>query len=906
MEHLAEGEETDSADADQGHVEPLDVWNTVDGDYLDLSERETQQGDNEDPELEITPPPSHNLSFQSSPEVHHAPNAFPAVVDDDEDEEETAGNFLTAENVGEVVKKELLKALKGDGEYKTPLEESCKRITDIIAVKVNEVAVEDVKDDNEKNLGESWYAGENFYSCEPCVKYAHNDTVPAALKGERKGTFGFVSKKQFKNKMLRNVAKHERSDLHKWCVLEAERESRDRLDVREKNIKIGEKLVRNTIFCLKRGMSPRDFIALNEKDNIDEEISVATKNDSRKEFKKIRDYVKHEIDVKIKDVMKDVEKISITLDKVTVARHSYMVYLSFFFWKGKIHSFLNEIRKMNTQDYDAEGTAQMTIEVMTRTLGISELRFSQVIKHFSYDGVFADKEERVSGGGCLQLRKNMEEQLGKDEGDLKGDWEPAHKLEIIFHKVLVYNLAVEDNINLYSSVQKDYKIGKKASQFTDVASACCFLTLRNKILQKTRFVRSWLRVLTAGLVNTPTFVALFDIEMKEALFNNNNTEAKKLEKLIQKMTNARNLLLALGLCQILDAYSKCSVLVQSSNSFPVSTWQKIRVLQLTIDNMAAKWNWKDEDLEFAEVGNPASHVEKMRVGQYIPFVKKKWVRMNRKFLERGHDVTGFLAKDSDDSDNSEDEEEMAGSVPVEGFSEIVLGDVEKILSKLSQDLSNKMKTMLVQSNYQKEVTNTFGSIHSFALNDADITKALKLLEMLVNSFPPCDKKTFDVRVALPGFIDWDIFQAQERQRSGVVCIEDNWVIFVKRCHSVEKCEFRRLFEYCMIDVMSEALAETVGSVMTHHLGSGSRNTLLPVNLNCEIFIRFNLGPLHLVDNLVKTVVMRRVDDDQASYKRRLDGKRPDKLKGLGICSSSIHTFREEEKKKAHLPLDFWQ
>ena len=127
---------------DHGHVEPLDDGNTVDGDDLDFSERETQQGDNEDPELEITPPPSHNLSFQTSPEVHHAPNAFPAVVDDDEDEEEPAGNFLTAENVGEVVKKELLKALKGDGEYKTALEESCKRITDIIAVKVNEVAAE--------------------------------------------------------------------------------------------------------------------------------------------------------------------------------------------------------------------------------------------------------------------------------------------------------------------------------------------------------------------------------------------------------------------------------------------------------------------------------------------------------------------------------------------------------------------------------------------------------------------------------------------------------------------------------------------------------------------------------------------------------------------------------------------
>ena len=122
---------------------------------------------------------------------------------------------------------------------------------------------------------------------------------------------------------------------------------------------------------------------------------------------------------------------------------------------------------------------------------------------------------------------------------------------------------------------------------------------------------------------------------------------------------------------------------------------------------------------------------------------------------------------------------------------------------------------------------------------------------------------------------------------------------------MQKCEFKRLFEYCMIDVMSEALAETVGSVMTHHLGSGSRNTLLPINLNCEIFVRFNLGPLHLVENLVKSVVKRRVDEDQVSYKRKLDGKRPDMLKGRGSCSSSIHTFREEEKKKAHLPLDIW-
>ena len=418
----------------------------------------------------------------------------------------------------------------------------------------------------------------------------------------------------------------------------------------------------------------------------------------------------------------------------------------------------------------------------------------------------------------MQLRKNMEEQLGKDEGDLKGDWEPAHKLEIIFHKVLVYNMAhVEDNIKFYSTIQKEYKIGKKSSQFDDVADECCFLTLKNKVLQKTRFVRSWLRVLTTGLVNTPTFVALFNKEMREAMYNINNTEAKKPDKSIKKLTSPRNILLALGLCQILDIYSKCSVLVQRSDSFPVSTWQQIIALQLSIDMLAEQWQWEDDNLVMAEVGNPSAHIRRMKEeGRYIPHVKKKWVRMNRKFLEENHNVDAFLARDEDDS---EDEvEEMAGSVPVEGFCEVVMRDVEKILSKLSKDLSIRMKEMLVQSRYQKEVTNAFGAIHGFTLNEADVKRALKLLEELLESFPTCDRKAFDIRIALPGFMDWDMYQSEQKLKRGVVSIEENWEKFVlKSSSSVEKCEFKKLFEYCMIDVMSEAMAETVGSVMTHHL-----------------------------------------------------------------------------------------
>ena len=93
-------------------------------------------------------------------------------------------------------------------------------------------------------------------------------------------------------------------------------------------------------------------------------------------------------------------------------------------------------------------------------------------------------------------------------------------------------------------------------------------------------------------------------------------------------------------------------------------------------------------------------------------------------------MDAFLAiyEDEEESEDSDDYvEEMAGSVPVEGFSEVVMSDVEKLLSKLSKDLSVRMKEMLVQSRYQKEVTNAFGAIHGSALNKADINPLHKIV-----------------------------------------------------------------------------------------------------------------------------------------------------------------------------------
>ena len=56
----------------------------------------------------------------------------------------------------------------------------------------------------------------------------------------------------------------------------------------------------------------------------------------------------------------------------------------------------------------------------------------------------------------------------------------------------------------------------------------------------------------------------------------------------------------------------------------------------------------------------------------------------------------------------------------------------------------------------------------------------------------------------------------------------------------------------MIRSTSEAICETVGSMMAHH---GAKNhSLQPKNFNIEMYLRFNLPTLHHSDGLVNEVL----------------------------------------------------
>ena len=68
----------------------------------------------------------------------------------------------------------------------------------------------------------------------------------------------------------------------------------------------------------------------------------------------------------------------------------------------------------------------------------------------------------------------------------------------------------------------------------------------------------------------------------------------------------------------------------------------------------------------------------------------------------------------------------------------------------------------------------------------------------------------------------------------------------------------------MIRVTSEAICETAGSMMNQHCGKN--RFLQPENFNIEMYIKFNLGPLHLLNNFVKEIL---ASDSSQSYLRKV-------------------------------------
>ena len=272
-----------------------------------------------------------------------------------------------------------------------------------------------------------WMDSENYLICNPCLVHSTSISVPKQLLSGKRGNFGYVEKGG-KGYLVEAVkSRHCDKPLHIWCVKEFEKKEEKRIQQFRRNELAGKKIIRNALLCFKRSLGCEDFLALNEihflaeRDLGNVSFNIATKNDSRLEYFRLRREIYEIVSNKTKKFFEEIQDIAVTLDKVTVQRNSFTVIMTYFFSEGKIHIILNELKKLSTKDYDGKGTATMVIKSLCDTLGYTKSKLSQVLKHFVYDGVYANSEERTSGGGSLELRKYVEKELNLEPNSITGN-----------------------------------------------------------------------------------------------------------------------------------------------------------------------------------------------------------------------------------------------------------------------------------------------------------------------------------------------------------------------------------------------------------------------------------------------------------------------------------------------------
>ena len=181
-----------------------------------------------------------------------------------------------------------------------------------------------------------WQEHDDYYICTPCAIHHKRIDVPDDMKPSIKANFGIIKKSENKKKFHVKLSKrdHNKLGLHGWCVLQYENQKKEKNSYEQSNVEAGKKVIKNALYCLQNSLSARNFVGLNAKDYTCYLENPATKNDSEKEFYKLRDIIFEALSEKtIRFFQENVKQISVTLDKVTGKSLSEALIFASRIWK---------------------------------------------------------------------------------------------------------------------------------------------------------------------------------------------------------------------------------------------------------------------------------------------------------------------------------------------------------------------------------------------------------------------------------------------------------------------------------------------------------------------------------------------------------------------------------------------
>ena len=391
---------------------------------------------------------------------------------------------------------------------------------------------------------------------------------------------------------------------------------------------------------------------------------------------------------------------------------------------------------------------------------------------------------------------------------------------------------------------------------------------------------------------------------------------KELQKIMDKLQSGEHLFLLIGLIQLMEKYCLCSLESQYARHFPIQVMKRIDETREEIEKWAVKWSWNEEKLELSGIGTPQKIItEVLRTGIYVPYCAPGSARKNFEKVKNKVDFAQLVAEAGThnideiplfDEDNQR-VLQLRGDIQINKADHDTLTRVEKKLTKISAALLKCWNDRLTKTNHQSATLEAFGKIHSSPIPTEQYAQMLRQLKNVIKSLPEQDKELFDAETCLPGFIDWNSFwdSAVSNQPIGfevdpIKNVHTYYEDWFKNSNGRFK-EFQDLWENCMIRVTSEAVCETLGSMMNQH--GGKNRHLSPSYFSMELVLRYNLGPLHLLNPFIDEILES--FGEKFSFIR--DESDPEKCSSGDLkVSAAVNTFREqEEKQKSKFPSDFW-
>ena len=161
-------------------------------------------------------------------------------------------------------------------------------------------------------------------------------------------------------------------------------------------------------------------------------------------------------------------------------------------------------------------------------------------------------------------------------------------------------------------------------------------------------MRCLARGLQAYLRNLPTLIALLAEKYEEAAREHKNAEARVVLAQLSKVRDPRNLLLVVGLAQLLELYCTASLQSQHYKRFPTQAWKVVIAMREEVSRLKDKWTWCEEDLVYTGCEAPAKVVELLvKEGRYRPKVSLPQARGNRVRQALGEKVQDIFNDDGE-------------------------------------------------------------------------------------------------------------------------------------------------------------------------------------------------------------------------------------------------------------------